>query len=123
MIARLLALRSDKAELFTVGDYQPLVVEGERAGNVLAFLRRDGAQRVLVVVPLHVSVLLEGADRPLIAPDAWRNTEIVLPPGTASTAWTDAMTGRRRKSAARRLKVGDLLADLPIAILRDNSRG
>jgi (1->4)-alpha-D-glucan 1-alpha-D-glucosylmutase len=123
LIVRLLALRAEKPELFSVGDYQPLVVEGERAGNVLAFLRRNGPQRVLVVVPLHVATLVNGADRPMVPPDAWGSTEIVLPPGTASTAWTHVLTGRRRKSVSRRLKVAELLADLPIAILRDESRG
>ena len=123
LIARLLALRAAEPELFAIGAYQPLVVEGDRAGNVLAFLRRNGPQRVLVVVPLHVASLLDGASRPMVAPDLWGTTEILLPPGTASTAWNHVMTGKRRKSVSRRLKVADLLADLPFAILRDESRG
>ena len=123
LVARLLAIRSDKPKLFSLGDYQGLSVEGKCAGNVLAFLRRNGSERMVVVVTLHAAALLDGGDRPLVDAARWEDTEVLLPPGTASNAWFDVVTGARRKSASRRLKLSDLLADLPVAVLRDAARG
>ncbi len=123
VIARLLALRAARADLFSLGDYQALPVEGAQAGKIVAFLRRQGPDRMLVVVPVHVADLLEGADRPMIEPARWADTEVLMPPGTASNAWLDVMTGRRRKTSARRLRVAELLSDLPVAVLRDAARG
>lgn len=123
MIARLLAVRADKPDLFALGDYQPLTVEGTQAHRIVAFIRRNGAERMVVVAPVHVASLLDGVDRPMVDPERWQDTEVVLPPGTASNAWFDVMTGVRRKSSSRRLKVADLFADLPVAVLRDAARG
>jgi (1->4)-alpha-D-glucan 1-alpha-D-glucosylmutase len=123
VIAKLLALRADKPDLFARGDYQALVVEGEHATHILAFMRRNGPERVLVAVPVHVAGMLEGSAVPLIEHDKWGDTEIVLPPGTASTAWYDIVTGQRRRSAARKMRVADVLRELPIVVLRDGSRG
>ena len=123
LIARLLAVRTDKPELFSLGDYQALNVEGAQAGHVLAFLRRNGSERMVVVVTVHAAALLEGRDLPLVDVGRWEDTEVLLPPGTASNAWFDVVTGVRRKSASRRLKVADLLSELPVAVLRDASRG
>ncbi len=123
VIASLLAVRTDKPTLFSLGDYHALVVEGKHAGHVLAFLRRNGSERMVVVVTLQAAALLEGSDRPLVEPARWEDTEVVLPPGTASNAWFDVVTGQRRKSALRRLKLCELLSELPVAVLRDASRG
>ncbi len=123
LIARLLAVRTDKPLLFSLGDYQALSVDGKHAAQVLAFLRRNGSERMVVVVTLHAAALLEGSDRPLVDAARWEDTEVVLPPGNASNAWFDVVTGARRKSASRRLKVSELLSELPVAVLRDASRG
>ena len=122
IIVRLLALRAARPALFARGDYEPLKIEGREAASVLAFMRRSGADRVLVVVPVHVAHLLEGATTPHVDPQYWGDTEVLLPPGTASNAWTHVMTGKRRKSSSRRLVVAELLSDLPVAVLHDASR-
>ena len=123
MIARLLALRAEWPDLFSTGDYQPLEVVGAQAARVIAFLRRNGGERMVVVAPVRVASLLDGADRPIVEPSRWQDTEVVLPPGTASNAWFDVMTGTRRRSSSRRLRVAELLTDLPVAVLRDAARG
>jgi (1->4)-alpha-D-glucan 1-alpha-D-glucosylmutase len=122
LVTRLLRLRSDFAELFAQGTYEPLLVEGEQAANVIAFIRRRGPHRVVVVVPVQVAALLEQAERPLIDTTRWSDTRVTLPPGTASTAWIDVVTGARRRSASRRLAVSDLLERFPVAVLYDSAR-
>jgi (1->4)-alpha-D-glucan 1-alpha-D-glucosylmutase len=123
VVTKLLRLRAAKPALFARGDYTPLPVEGAQSAHVLAFMRRDGSDRVLVAVPLHAAELVGDARVPQVEPARWGDTSIVLPPGTASNAWTDVMTGQRRRSASRRLQVAELFADLPVAVLHDASRG
>jgi (1->4)-alpha-D-glucan 1-alpha-D-glucosylmutase len=122
IISKLLALRGAMPELFARGDYQALVVEGQHATRLLAFMRRNGPERVLVAVPIHVASLLDGSDRPHVAPAHWGDTEIILPPGTASTAWIDAVTEARRRSVSRRLSIANLFDEFPLAVLRDAAR-
>ena len=123
LIARLLALRAERPLLFARGAYLPVAVEGPHADHVLAFMRRDGRDRLLVVVSVHPTALLEAGDLPRVTPDRWGSTRIVLPPGSASNAWIDALTLVRKGSKARAMDVSDVLADLPVAVLRDASRG
>ncbi|HLG81286.1 MAG TPA: malto-oligosyltrehalose synthase [Bradyrhizobium sp.] len=47
---RLLKLRSEQAELFTSGDYQPLEVSGPNREHVIAFARRHGRDAAIVAV-------------------------------------------------------------------------
>ena len=123
IVARLFALRCAKPDLFALGDYQPLTVEGAEAGRVLAFLRRQGGDRMLVVVAVHVVPLLDGAERPQVDPQRWGDTAVLLPPGTASNAWVDVVTGQRRRTVSRRMQVADVLGALPVAVMRDAARG
>ncbi len=122
VIARLLALRRELPALFASGGYQALDVEGPQSARVLAFMRRNGGERIVVVVAVHVAALLEGRDVPHVDPARWDDTTVQLPPGSASAAWRDAITCRRHRSSARRLRVADVLEDLPVAVLRDTSR-
>ena len=123
LMTKLLALRADKPDLFALGDYRPLVVEGPQAAHVLAFLRRQGSDRMLVVVAVHAAGLLEGSDRPHVDPSRWVGTEVLLPPGTASNAWLDVLSGVRRRSVSRRIGVSELLDVAPVAVLKDAARG
>ena len=47
------------------------------------------------------------------------DTMIVLPPDAASARWQDVVTRQRRASSSGRMKLADLLADLPVAVLCD----
>ncbi|MGV7216122.1 malto-oligosyltrehalose synthase [Bradyrhizobium sp. UFLA05-112] len=47
---QLLKLRSELADVFTRGDYQPLVVSGPHADHVIAFARRHGRDAAIVLV-------------------------------------------------------------------------
>jgi (1->4)-alpha-D-glucan 1-alpha-D-glucosylmutase len=64
-----LGVRRDHPELFTMGEYGPVEVEGARAANVLAFSRGRGEHRAVVATPRLWSRLLAaqpdpGADDP-----------------------------------------------------------
>ena len=96
-----LRLRRDRPELFTT--YAPLAAEGPSADHALAF-DRGGA--VTVVTRLPVGLAARGG---------WRDTVLRLPEGW----WTEQVTGRRFTGTVH---LGDLLADLPVALLAEDRR-
>ncbi len=120
LIARVLAFRKDHPALFARGSYQALTIEGGHADHALAFIRRNGSERMLVVVTLRASGMLEGRLRPCIARERWNDqTALVLPPDAASSLWFDVVTHRSLETGTGRVKLCDVLADLPVAILHN----
>ena len=117
LITKLLAHRAARPMLYARGRYVSLDIDGEQASHALGFLRHDGRDRMLVVVALKAATLLNGRDRPL--PDAarWGETAVTLPPETPAASWVDVVTGRRH-DGARGLPLAELLADLPVAVLK-----
>ena len=58
--ARLLQLRSQLADVFTFGDYQPLEVSGSHRDHVIAFARRRGKDACIVAVVRHFAAFTDG---------------------------------------------------------------
>ena len=78
LIARALAVRGKRPELFTEGDYQPLAVAGEHADRVVAFARRLGSSVAVTVVPRAAARILR-ADSIVFESANWVNTSLALP--------------------------------------------
>jgi (1->4)-alpha-D-glucan 1-alpha-D-glucosylmutase len=57
---RLLRLRSELADVFTHGDYQPLEVSGPHANHVIAFARRHGRDAAIVIVGRFFAPFTQG---------------------------------------------------------------
>jgi (1->4)-alpha-D-glucan 1-alpha-D-glucosylmutase len=57
---RLLKLRTELADVFTRGDYQPLPVSGPHRDHVIAFARRHGDQAAIVAVAKALAPMSEG---------------------------------------------------------------
>jgi (1->4)-alpha-D-glucan 1-alpha-D-glucosylmutase len=115
---KLLALRRARPDLFLSGSYLPLEVEGEKAGHVLAFLRRCGAETLLVVVPRLVFSLLRGEARPPLRPEVWGDTALRLPADLPDAGFRDALTGRdlAPEVGDGRLPIGALLSDFMLCV-------
>ena len=94
-----LRLRRERPELFD--GYRPLAAEGPAAAHVLAF-DRGGAMTVATRLPAT-----------LAASGGWRDTSLVLSPGR----WVDVLSGDGSPGLADRVRLADLLADLPVALL------
>ncbi|HYC02802.1 MAG TPA: malto-oligosyltrehalose synthase [Azospirillaceae bacterium] len=117
VVATALRLRRDHPTLFGRGDYVPVEVSGAHADRVVAFLRRDGGHAALVVAPRLAAPLMEGADRPMPAPESWNDTVLhlpELPEGNLTELLTGAAVG---VPDGRRLPVGQLLARFPVALV------
>jgi (1->4)-alpha-D-glucan 1-alpha-D-glucosylmutase len=117
---RALHCRRRCAELFHAGDYVPLQTKGMSADRVVAFARRRATRVVLTVVPRLTADVTDGGARLPVGPEVWQDTSVELPPGFSGTHYTNAFTGVTLRVTAdngRRLPVGTLLADLPVALL------
>jgi (1->4)-alpha-D-glucan 1-alpha-D-glucosylmutase len=97
MIAKLLRLRRERpADFAASSNYVPLMAQGTRLGNILAFLRGDN---LLAVVPRFTFTI--GAD--------WGDTRLVLPPGP----WMNVFSGAK---ASESLTPNAMFEDFPVAL-------
>ncbi|SEJ97152.1 maltooligosyl trehalose synthase [Sphingobium sp. AP50] len=77
LIHRLLTMRRDNPELFASGIYEPLLVEGPRAGHILAFTRRHGDVRLTCAVLIRAAApIIATGGLPPIA--WWQDTYLML---------------------------------------------
>lgn len=83
LIKRTLNIRHKYLAVFAQGDYQPLVVAGDQADHLVAFVRRYKDIQILVLAPRLGATLLGTTDVPLIPAAAWGDTRVYLPPGEA----------------------------------------
>lgn len=111
--ARLLHLRQRMAPLVTNGTYHPLLAEGARAQHVVAFGRARGDDAMLVVVPRLTGGLRPGAPMG----DAWADTAIRISPEFSGLAWRCSLGGQVVEPRDGVLRLSDLLARLPVAVL------
>jgi (1->4)-alpha-D-glucan 1-alpha-D-glucosylmutase len=104
-----LRTRARLADLFRGGDHEPI----DGGEHVVAFARTLGARRAVVVAPRLTLSLVDGA-RSWAVGDVWRGATIELQHG----AYRDAFTGRHHR-ADPTLRLADVLAELPVALLVD----
>jgi (1->4)-alpha-D-glucan 1-alpha-D-glucosylmutase len=101
-------------ELFAQGRYLPVTVTGQRQRHVVAFARVSGQQWCLTIVPRFPAGLVNEDEDPL-GPAVWSDTQIHLPAGTP-VHWRNALTDASLQSLER-LSLGQVLAQLPVAML------
>lgn len=113
LIAQVLNLRVEHAELFRRGSYQALEVLGSQAHNVLAFVREHAGQQAIVIVPIRCASLLENSAVPQVDALRWGDTRVVLP-FAASDTNLKGLFATRAVTKNRELKVSDALGDVPV---------
>lgn len=122
LIRRTLALRARHPELFREGAYRPLPARGQRAGNLVAFVRQMGEATVVVAVPLLTARLWPlDLDRAPLGP-AWRGVHVEAPRrGAASVRYRCLLAQRDVEVVMRRgapvLPATELFAVFPLALL------
>lgn len=78
VIARLLAFRRQKPDLFRHGDYAPLTAQGPAAEHVLAFERRHGSDRLVIAVPRLSATAARGDPALALNGELWRDTRLTV---------------------------------------------
>lgn len=113
LIAQVLNLRVEYAELFRRGSCQALEVLGSQAHNVLAFAREHAGKQAIVIVPVRCATLLENGAVPQVDALRWGDTRVVLPFAASATN----LKGLFSSSAVtknRELNISDALGDVPV---------
>lgn len=109
--------RKKYAELFRVGGYSPLVVQGEKAAHVIAFKRCLGDTLAIVVVPRLCAQLLSSPERTLGDESIWGDTTLELSsaPGALQNVMTSETLPAEFPDA--RIPVAQLFKNFPVALL------
>ncbi|MEA2166505.1 MAG: (1-_4)-alpha-D-glucan 1-alpha-D-glucosylmutase [Thermoanaerobaculia bacterium] len=101
---KVLEAREKHAARFRDGTYEPV----EAGKNVVAFIRRDENDAVLVAVPRLISSLAKSGALPL--GDAWGDATIA-----ASGSWRNVFTGETHRGGE--ITLSRLFATFPVAVL------
>jgi (1->4)-alpha-D-glucan 1-alpha-D-glucosylmutase len=114
LIAALLALRQRQPQLFSHGTYVPLISEGRRDSNVLAFARFRDEEALMVAVPLHCASAC--AERPMLRDGFWEDTRVHLPEEFKGRRWKNVFDADFREDGEN-ISCSALFARFPIAVL------
>ena len=112
VVADLLRDRGDNALFYARADYAPLTVTGGKWSKLVAFVRRFGSERLVVVVP-RLAGSGSGVSVMPVGQAYWGSTTIDLPAGR----WRDLFEGRTVDSSGS-VPAGALLESLPFAVMR-----
>jgi malto-oligosyltrehalose synthase len=110
--------RRTHPEVFGAGEYLPLETSGPGADHVLAFARLHATGTAVLVVPRLSHTLVDAGQFP-VGPAAWGATTITVP-APDSAVLVDVLTGKQHEHRGE-LHIGAVLADLPVALLLDQS--
>jgi (1->4)-alpha-D-glucan 1-alpha-D-glucosylmutase len=110
--AHLLKLRTELADVFTHGDYQPLEVSGAHRDHVIAFARRRGKDAAVIAVARHFAPFSQ-------AGRAWPQAENFDGAIHLDGFSVDDLEGH----ATRELQLPALFRHLPVAVLKATFQG
>jgi (1->4)-alpha-D-glucan 1-alpha-D-glucosylmutase len=116
VLASALSFRAAFPALFLEGTYVPLKVEGSLAGHVVAALRSLGGHHAITVIS-RCTMGFGIKDTPHIPAEAWAGTSVVVPRLLQGLAVRDVLGMGGAMKAPARLRLQDICADLPVALL------
>ncbi|MGZ2384681.1 hypothetical protein [Rhizobium brockwellii] len=107
-----LRLRQEMTSLFKRGSYLPLVAQGERARNLIAYGRTDATNAIIVVTQRHVF----GETHASFSVSGWEETKIKLPEMLGDRRYADVLTGRKFNFGAE-IELASVFEDGPVVVL------
>jgi (1->4)-alpha-D-glucan 1-alpha-D-glucosylmutase len=109
-----LRLRRELPGVFLQPAYAPLYADGGREDNVCAFSLSAGDRRIVAVAPRLFAKLMEEGDLAPLGEKAWGDARLPVPEGR----YENVLTGEAHGISAAGVRVADLLARFPVALLR-----
>jgi (1->4)-alpha-D-glucan 1-alpha-D-glucosylmutase len=120
LTAKVLNFRRAHKDLFSRGDYLPLYAAGAKSDFVCCFARRHENQFVMVAVPRLTTKLPDAGTFP-VGEAVWSSSGITLPRNVPEE-WVNLFTSQTVKASAGRLELQDVFAQLPFAVLTQQSK-
>jgi (1->4)-alpha-D-glucan 1-alpha-D-glucosylmutase len=114
VIARALATRRQRKNVFQSGRFLPLEASGTSRRHIVAFAREAGGQWCAAVVPRFLTALV-GENQDPLGKNVWRDTAVMLPP-EAPRSWRNIFTSQSIQETTG-IAVGDALQHFPVALL------
>lgn len=112
---RVLQTRNERLATFEQGEYTPLSVSSDQQQeHVFAYLR--GGDVAVVLPRFSYTVAGERAADSLALGAAWSDTALALPDDAASR-WTNVFTGEQVSASGGQLKLSEVFASFPVAVL------
>lgn len=108
----ILRFRKEQADLFRHGSYEPANATGPLADCCVSFTRQLNGKWVLVVAPR----LSSRVGFPPVGPK-WQDTAVELPAPISGGKAREIFTNRAIRFEGRYVRVADILATLPFAVL------
>jgi (1->4)-alpha-D-glucan 1-alpha-D-glucosylmutase len=112
--------RRGRPGLFTTGEYLPALAAGAKQEHIFAFLRRQGDQWALVVVPRLLTRVVPDVRTLPLGPDVWGDTVLLLPGMDPDLRFENVFSGEvlvaREHQGAPALPVAELLGHFPVAL-------
>ncbi|HEX8141604.1 MAG TPA: malto-oligosyltrehalose synthase [Pyrinomonadaceae bacterium] len=120
--SRALGFRREHRELFTRGEYLALRVAGTRSVNVISFARKSGEREAIIIAARFFTRLGVKGSQPFPPdPNVWADTVVLLEEQLRPGRYVDVLTGREFNTpdaeGRNALRLADLLAQLPVALL------
>ena len=117
----ILHYRQQHPSLFLKGSYQPLDAHGEREQHICGFLRREGANACLVIVPRFFTQLTPNPSNFPVGKSVWGQTGISLPSDFAIRSFRNLFTQEivtpQKDSDVVELDMTTLFSHFPFALL------
>ncbi len=113
----LLTLRRERPDLFERGSYTALAARGLRASNVIAYERRLGSERLVVIAGRLFAKLGMPAEQLPLGNAAWADTEVALPRWAEGARLVNRLSGETLTVAGGALRMADVFATVPGAAL------
>jgi (1->4)-alpha-D-glucan 1-alpha-D-glucosylmutase len=110
---QLLKIRSELADVFTHGDYQPLEVFGPHRDHVIAFARRHGRDAAIIVVAKSFATMTQGGR-------VWPRADAF--DGALSLKGT-SLQSKSSEGGAAEIRLSTLFRNLPAAVLKARFTG
>lgn len=110
IVQALLTDRREVPRLYAEGVYRPLVIQGHAENTVLAFERRHGPQRLVVIVMRLGGGRFDEAQA--------HRAQLIATLPMLEGSWRDVLSGNERKFHRQGATLGEALGELPVAVLR-----
>lgn len=119
IVSKTISLRQALPSLFSDGTMQRLEVEGSLKKHVMAFLRSEASEQLLVVVPRFFLSMPHDSNKPPIGKTLWRDTAVLLPSGCERSKWQSIYLDQTLTVGELPfVYVGEVLLHLPVAVFR-----